>query len=75
MRDDPIHESVAEKKCPLCGRGLARTDGPDILVSYAYCSVHRPSAVALVAPQFVEKENRTNEKEPRRQVSAAANPT
>jgi hypothetical protein len=30
MRDTSIAESLAEKKCPLCGRGLARIDGPEI---------------------------------------------
>lgn len=30
MRDTSIHESVIEKKCPLCGRGLARVHGPEI---------------------------------------------
>jgi hypothetical protein len=25
-----IHESQTEKECPLCGRGLARTHGPEI---------------------------------------------
>jgi hypothetical protein len=30
MRDTSIRESLAEKKCPLSGRGLARTHGPEI---------------------------------------------
>ena len=30
MRDTSIRESLTEKKCPLCGRGLARTYGPEI---------------------------------------------
>jgi hypothetical protein len=30
MRDTSLHESVIEKKCPLCGRGLARIHGPEI---------------------------------------------
>jgi hypothetical protein len=30
MRDAPIREFLTEKKCPLCGRGLARTHGPEI---------------------------------------------
>jgi hypothetical protein len=30
MRDASIRESLTEKKCPLCGRGLARTHGPEI---------------------------------------------
>jgi hypothetical protein len=30
MRDTSISESLTEKKCPLCGRGLARTYGPEI---------------------------------------------
>jgi hypothetical protein len=30
MRDTSLHESVIEKKCPLCGRGLARTQGPEM---------------------------------------------
>jgi hypothetical protein len=25
-----IQDSPSEKKCPLCGRGLARTHGPEI---------------------------------------------
>ena len=30
MHDTSISESLTEKKCPLCGRGLARTHGPEI---------------------------------------------
>jgi len=30
MRDTSICESPTEKKCPLCGHGLARIDGPEI---------------------------------------------
>jgi hypothetical protein len=30
MPDTSIRESLTEKKCPLCGRGLARTHGPEI---------------------------------------------
>ncbi len=30
MRDTSISESVTEKKCPLCGRGLVRAYGPEI---------------------------------------------
>lgn len=30
MRDASIRESLTEKKCPLCGHGLARTYGPEI---------------------------------------------
>ena len=30
MRDASIRESLTEKKCPLCGRGLARIHGPEI---------------------------------------------
>jgi hypothetical protein len=30
MLDTSISESLTEKKCPLCGRGLARTHGPEI---------------------------------------------
>ena len=30
MPDATIRESLTEKKCPLCGRGLARTHGPEI---------------------------------------------
>jgi hypothetical protein len=30
MRDTSMQESLAEKKCPLCGRGLARTQGPEM---------------------------------------------
>ena len=30
MKDTSVQESLAEKKCPLCGRGLARTHGPEI---------------------------------------------
>jgi hypothetical protein len=30
MRDTSLQESVIEKKCPLCGRGLARIHGPEI---------------------------------------------
>jgi hypothetical protein len=30
MRDASISECVTERKCPLCGRGLARTYGPEI---------------------------------------------
>ncbi len=29
MPDTSIRESLTEKKCPLCGRGLARTYGPE----------------------------------------------
>jgi len=28
--DTSISESLIEKKCPLCGRGLAQTYGPEI---------------------------------------------
>lgn len=30
MQGASISESLTEKKCPLCGRGLARTYGPEI---------------------------------------------
>jgi hypothetical protein len=30
MRDTSMSESLTEKKCPLCGRGLARTQGPEM---------------------------------------------
>lgn len=30
MRDVSIPEPLNEKKCPLCGHGLARTHGPEI---------------------------------------------
>ena len=30
MHDTSISESLTEKKCPLCGRGLARIHGPEI---------------------------------------------
>jgi hypothetical protein len=30
MHDTSISESLTEKKCPLCDRGLARTYGPEI---------------------------------------------
>ena len=30
MRDASIRESLTEKKCLLCGRGLARTHGTEI---------------------------------------------
>jgi len=30
MQDTSIQEPLTEKKCPLCGRGLARTYGPEI---------------------------------------------
>ena len=30
MRDTSVCESLIEKKCPLCGHGLARTHGPEI---------------------------------------------
>jgi hypothetical protein len=30
MRDASGSETLTEKKCPLCGRGLARTHGPEI---------------------------------------------
>jgi hypothetical protein len=30
MQDTSVQESLTEKKCPLCGRGLARTEGPEI---------------------------------------------
>jgi len=30
MRDTSGSEALTEKKCPLCGRGLARTYGPEI---------------------------------------------
>jgi hypothetical protein len=30
MPDASIRDPLTEKKCPLCGRGLARTHGPEI---------------------------------------------
>lgn len=30
MQDATVCESLIEKKCPLCGRGLARNHGPEI---------------------------------------------
>jgi hypothetical protein len=30
MRDVSVPEPVTEKKCPVCGRSLARTYGPEI---------------------------------------------
>ena len=52
MRDDSIHESVAEKKCPLCGRGLARTDGPEI--SCALCVLLGPPSVRRKQPTLTQ---------------------
>jgi hypothetical protein len=30
MPDTSLHEPLTEKKCPLCGHGLARIYGPEI---------------------------------------------
>jgi hypothetical protein len=48
MRDTSMSESLTEKKCPLCGRGLARTHGPEI--SCVLCVRQGPPSVRRKRP-------------------------
>jgi hypothetical protein len=50
MRDTSVRESVIEKKCPLCGRGLARTHGPEIPCTL--CVLLGPPSVRLKEPML-----------------------
>jgi hypothetical protein len=61
--DTSISEPLTEKKCPLCGRGLARTHGPEIpcvlCVRLGPPSVRRKEQtlkqVAISAAERIEK--------------------
>ncbi len=48
MRDTSIQEPMTEKKCPLCGRSLARTHGPEI--PCALCVRFGPPSVRWKEP-------------------------
>jgi hypothetical protein len=48
MRDACIYQSLPEKKCPLCGRGLARAYGPEI--PCVLCVRLGPPSVRLKEP-------------------------
>jgi len=49
MRDTSIAQPVIERKCPLCGRGLARTYGPEI--SCTLCVRLGPPSVRRKEPE------------------------
>jgi hypothetical protein len=48
MLATPIQEPLTEKKCPLCGRGLARTHGPEI--PCVLCVLFGPPSVRWKEP-------------------------
>jgi hypothetical protein len=54
MRGASIPESLAEKKCPLCGRGLARTYGPEI--PCVLCVRLGPPSIRLKEPTKMKYE-------------------
>lgn len=58
--DTAISESLTEKKCPLCGRGLARNHGPE--VPCTLCVWLGPPSVRLKEPTLKQAAIRATER-------------
>lgn len=68
MRGTSLRESLTEKKCPLCGRGLARTHGPEIPCTL--CVRLGPPSVRLKEPTLKHGGNRmSKQRESRFKIS------